>query len=784
MNAADTTDTLTTVTLDPKTGKPPKSRIVSAYAVYSICNRYRDDDMVRAKQRGLIERQIDGFKPYSDAWLKQTNQQDISNVPFRTAESNLNIIGSTYANLIFDVSCLVDIYVKDNKLADRDHGPVIAEKFHDLLMRWSGFVDEMDCKQKQMLKFGPAMVYFPHERTFKFRSLQAGQFLVDSAAPSSIDRLTDLVIRSEFTPTELFWKIMATDDELERGITDVDKQKIAAEQGWNIEFTKQLIIRSNMGDTKVYNDQYNNSQWESAIQQIKNGDTYATERMGKIRVDNLFIQEFRGGVSWYMIPEDWPSADSSQRKPIESKDWQNIGFLYESPNVYKSMLQVGSLFFLDVGDGTFHSVKGYGTKNYSHNVLIDRMKNKTVDAIDMKNAIVVQGEMSQVRKARLGRITILPTNVQVVTNAFQPDIQAAIEVTQFLEQSLDKNSGIHSPDLTGGASTAKGERIQLLKEGKVERKDIMRYYLYLDKLYTEMLRRVLDKHQTKYDPDYEEIQQFKQECIDAGVPSALLDFKALQIRATRAVGFGSPVQARETYNELLSLAAHLPEVGSTNAVHDAVANLMGHWNVRRYAPEDKSAQDPSNQTSFAVLENSTMEAGGKVAVGKDQMHVAHLSVHFDPLMQLAQQFISTGGVGDNPLKAHDFFAADMAHIAQHMDVIKDDPTRKPEYDKFMQQFDELQKIYGALDKMARELQQKMQAEREQQMQQAQQQPDAEMQLKMAKMQQDGQLAAMKEQNMNEQRTIKTSHAIGAKDAVLAQKLKLEAVKAQAEISKM
>jgi len=603
-------------------------------------------------------------------------------------------------------------------------------------------------------------------------------------AKSSIDRISEIVIRSEFTASELFWKIMATDAEIARGVTDAEKQKIAAEMGWNIEFAKQLIIRANQQSSKSYDDQYNNSSWESVTQSIKNGDTYATERIGKIRVDNLFIQEYRGSVSWYMVPDGWPSMDTSATKKFKDEDRTKWGFLYQSQGVYEDMCQVGSLFFLDVGDGTFHSVKGYGVKNYAHNVLIDRMKNKAVDAIDMKNSMVVQGEQSQVRKARLGRFTILPANVNIVTNAFQPDIKASMEVTQFLEQSLDKNSGIRSPDLTGGPASAKGERIQLFKEGKVERKDIMRYYMYCDKLYAEMLRRILDPHQSQYDPDWEEIHQFKKECEDAGVPKALLKFEALSIRATRAIGFGSPAMAREIFDELLSGSAHFPEIGSQNAVRDWVANLMGHRNVRRYAPEDTSAQDPNNQTSFAVLENSMLEAGGKVAIGKDQQHVQHLRVHLDPLIQIAQQFVSTGGVGDNLLKIHDFFALAMAHVAEHVSMIQHNPMRQMDYRKFNQLYDELSKVYSALDKAARELQSKLEAQRQEQIQAAQPKEDPEIQLKREKMMLDSQLAMEKEANMDKQRTIKTSHALGAKDAIITQKLEHEAIKTRAEIAKM
>jgi hypothetical protein len=777
---------ITTQTID-NNGKPPSSRIVSAFAVYSIAQNFRNDDSQnRAQQRAEVNRQLGGFKPYSASWLKETGQGDRSNIPFRGAESNLNSLVATYSNLIYDVATIAKITVKDKKLSDHSYGATISQKFHSLIFdRWKGFMDQLEVCQKQMVAHGADMVYFPTEKTFKFKALLPGNFLVDSGAPSTLDSLETLVIRSDYTPTELFWKFNATDAQIKGGITQDVKAKAAEAEGWNVDLARKLIIMANATTSMTKNDQYSNSEWESMVQQIKNGDTYAKERMGKIRVDHVFVREFNGKISWYIVPEDWPMLNSEiqgkvQRNSMQSKDFDALGFLFQKANVYDSFHQIGELFYLDVGDGSHHSVKGYGTKNYAHNMLIDRMKNETIDAVNAKNSIVVQGEMSQVRKTRLGRITILPSNVAIVPSAFNPDINASMQVTQALEVSLARNSNIMAPDISErvGPATATGEKLAVSREGKVERKDIERHYKYLDSLYQEILRRLLSQT-SEYDDDIEDVRWFKKECRDSGVPEALLKTEALEIKASRAIGFGSPAQSRMVMNELLGMSAHMPEIGSTNVIRDAVIGLVGAQNAERYVPEDQTAKDPSNQQSFAVLENSILELGKRVMVGKDQMHIAHLEVHFEPVEQIAKMFVATGGIGDNPMGTHDFMMMCLEHIAQHLEVVKDDPTRKPEYQKYSAQFDQLINVFRAIGKMVAKLQQMLQAERDEQLAEMQGNNNSEVDAEMQKANLAFQLGLAKEANMQKIREEKASHGMAIKDALAANKMELEQAKAMA-----
>ena len=760
------------VTVEPETlsdtGAVPETRIGSAALVNALVQRYVHDDEIRAQKRATVDKMLAGNRPYEQEYLKKTGQADRSNVPFREAEGHVEARLTTYFNLIFEPPCLVKVRLNDVKLSDRSYANIIAAKFHDMLMEWPGFVHNMLLHQKQMVVHAVGPVYWPDERDWHFKALRHGSFLVNSQSESTIDTLSNCIVRGKFMAHELFWKIYATDQEIKDGTTDADKQKVAKEHGWNIDLVRRLIMDANKNVTKNRDDPYQMSRWESIVQQIKNGDTlYSQQNSDEIQVAHLFQREYRGKISWYIVPDNNTEVTNE--------------YLYASREAYDDFSQMVCLFFSGIGDGSYHSIQGMGRKIFSHAAINDRLRNNLIDAASLKNTMVIQtagNDVSEVRRIKIGRYTVLPQNVKIVANAFDPDIQGTLAVMQSLEGSLARNVGVERPDITDHGvadkvTTALGERLRVSREGRLERSEIMLYYLYCDMLYREIKRRVFLDGLSESDPSYKSVQRFKKACKDAGVPAALLNDDSWDIWAARAVGFGSPAQAREIWDAVVAMAGYFPEVGKVKSVKRNLSSLIGAAEAEEIMPDDNETQDPSNQESFAVMENTLMGLGGQVLVGKDQLHLAHLKVHFEPMEQIAQQFVATKGIGDNPMKTHDFFMEDLHHSAEHLDYIKDDITRKSEYKDYTKRFDELLKVFNAISTMVQKLQQELDAQRQQQ-QQGQQ--SADVQVKREEIAAKTQLAREKEANMQTIREEKTQHGIQLKNALANQKMTIEAQK--------
>jgi hypothetical protein len=745
-----------------KSGKPPVERLDGASMGAALVQQLITDDGPRATKRATVQGLIDGNPPYKQADLKRTGQSYRSNVNFREAEGHVRARKTTYANLLLDVPCLVKMTLRDRQYSTTDYASRIAGRFHELVMKkWTGFMYNMLLHQGELVEKGVGPIYWPHVRDWRFKALKHGSFLVMSGADSTLDTLKIAVIRGSYQPDELFYKFGCTDEEIKGGMDDARKQKMATEAGWNVKLAKKLIMDADLYKGSTADDQYSTSRWESIQQQIKNGDTmYASVGSEDIHVAHIYVKEFRGGVSHYVIAE---GRDQDE-------------YLYQKKNEQESFDKLICLFVSDIGDGSYHSIKGMGPQIYAHCVVNNRMKNTMVDAAGLAASMVMQGDLSNARLLRLGPVALIQAGVNVVTGAFNPNLDGILKVSAKLEQNLSHNVGTDRPDLLDhpedSRPTQAGERGRMYREGRLERTDIMYYYQQADILWTETWRRLTAKDYARTDPGYDEREEFFKACKEDGVPPELLKPDAVTIEASRALGYGSPVMAREIAEGTVSLAAYFPENGKTNAIRDLLAHMHGYRNVDRYMPEINPNGVPSNEHSIATLENNDLQAGEQCLVGQDQSAIIHLLVHLAPLMQIAEQFISTGGVGDNVLKVRDYFLMALHHCAEHLDLMKDDKARAGEYRQFVGQFDELLKVFNKLDALSRKLQDQLRAEQEQQMadMESRAQGDPELAAKLAKQQDDFQLGVMKEQNMDRIRQQKAAQIMNINAAKAAQKL--------------
>jgi hypothetical protein len=747
-----------------KAGKPPGSRVTDAPMAASLVQQCILADQLRAQKRTKIQGMIDGNPPYDSGELKRLGQSFRSNANFREAEGHIRARKTTYSNLLLDVPCLVTMKPAKSGYTEKDYGAIVAGRFSELLTRWEGFMFNMLLHQNELVTWGCGPMYWSHPRDWHFEALKYGSFLVPSMAKATLDKLDFAIIRGQYRAHELFYKISCTQEELDAGMTDAEKIKLAREQGWNPDVARRLIMKAAQEGSRT-EDQYSTSRWESLQQQIKNSDTlYSTSDSELIYVSHVYVREFRGQVSHYVVPD----GESESGK-----------YLYQKKNEQESFPRQICLFFSDIGDGYYHSVKGMGAQIYAHCIVNNRMKNTMVDGAMMAASVFVQGDLANARIMRMGPVVLIQSGVQVVQGAFNPNLNALLEVSGKLEQNLARTSGTERPDLLDhpedSRPTVVGEKSRMLREGRLERTTILLYYQQLDALYGETWRRLMNPDYAEVDPGYEDRKQFLKDCKDDGVPPELLKAEMFTIEATRALGLGSPVSAREAMDHIVGLAPYMDELGKVNAVRDDLALVCGYRQVDRYLPEVNRNSVPSNEHSMAQLENNDLMAAETCVVGQNQLHVIHIMVHMAPLVKIAEGLAATGTTSDNILKTHDYFLTALHHIAEHMEIIKDDSARKAEYKQFTVHFDELMKVYSKLSKMAADARQQLQADQEAKLK-AMQEAGAnnpEVAAKLAAVQSDFQIRLIKEKNDNAVSTAKAEHKMGILSALTQHKINLE-----------
>lgn len=766
-DAARTGDTdLQTIT---PSGNAPKTRLNKAQSAYNILKKMIDRDETRSKKRAVVQGQIDGNAPYNIAELKRLGQAHRSNVNFREAEAARDARSTSYYELLMEVENLVDIELDPDVRDDQnpvDVGEIIAEEFTNMLTEWSGFWFNMLLHQNQFITWGIGNCYWENEIDWHFKAARVGSFLVPDETKSTLDDLDILAIRQPYKVHELF-----------KYIKDDEAEKKSKDAGWNVKLIKELIIESvNKGTTM---DKWSLGEWETHQQMIKDNDleyTYSvTER---IPVSHILVEEFDGQISHFIISEN---AEHNK----DDKATNKVGeFLFKKINRYSEWKNCIALFFTDIGDGTYHSIRGLGAKIFSHCVISDRLMNTTVDGAITSATILVEpnneGQKEKVRMVRVGAITVMPSGYAVIPhNSFQPNLNGVIGVKGLLDANLNRNVGLQRPEVTETEKTPQAKttaelRMKATAEAKLEKRDINMYYIQWDELYQEVMRRALNPSLTNMDPSYKSAKKMIDACIARGVDKELLKAKNLKVKARRAIGFGSPVMKSLVTADVLSMSPYLDERGKDNAVRDYLSARVGQHGVKRYKPAQNRNQIPSAEHSYASLENNDLREGQNVIVGVDQMHVIHLIVHMQPLVQLAELFVN-GQVRDIELMMQ-YFEAALQHVAKHMDYLVSDPARKNEYTTFRNQFSELVKVFATLksrvDKMAKDRQKQQQQQMELMKRAAESVQDKDLKVELAKIQADLRLKVLKEQHNNEIRQAKAVHGMQIKEALAGQELRL------------
>jgi len=758
------TDTIPEADLEviSKQGVPPKTRLNSSSSAWNIFKKVRDQDQERDRKRALVKAQLDGNRPYSQAELIRLGQAHRSNVNFRDAEGIRDARKTSYYELLMEVETLVQIKLKDyTDPVDpgKDWGEVIAEKFTKMLTSWEGWWYHMMLHQEQMVTWGVGNVYWENAIDWRFKAAKVGSFLVPDETKSTLEDFDVIIIRDIYRVHDLFEHVK--DD----ATTEASRQA-----GWNTGLVIKLI-RSTI-DKKSDSDAHGLGEWSSTQQKIKDNDIeYSYGDYENIRVAHMFVKEYSGEISHFLISED--------EEINAEQDGNKDQFIFKGIEQFGNWHQAIGPFFANVGDGTYHSIRGLGAKVFAHCQLMDRLKNTIMDGAMASATILLQpsneGQRERLRMVRYGPYSVMPNGYEVVSDrAHRNNFGDLIGVDAFLKAGLHSNIGLYRPDVVEEDKTPQGrnaleERNRASKEAKLEKSDIHIYYISLDGLYNEIMRRVTSDGLTSQDPGYEEASAFLKACKDAGVPAELLKYDRMEVAARRAIGYGSPVQRSLVTADILSISPYFDERGKQNAVRDYVMARTGVAGVDRYVPSVDRNMIPTTQHTLANLENNDMREGQEAIVGVDQPHVIHLLVHMRDMVQDANAYLQ-GQYQGNPMTLYTFLSQGIPHCARHLDYIMTDPARENEYQAFAAQLNELNRVYKDVENAVRQEQQQREAQARQQAELMSQAAEAvegnELKAELAKTQKDFELKVFKEQNLQKIREDKARHSM-AIDEMLA-----------------
>jgi hypothetical protein len=762
-------------TLDPQTGERPSSRIGNAGNARSLVQRLKYEDETRMYRYTLIQGLMDGNPPWSRQKLLDLGQGHRANFNLRESEGIVEAAKTPYYDLVFEVPLFARIEFgleSADPTLNNKWSEIASEEYSELLADWDGFDHEMQLHQWQMVVNGVGPLFWPHYLGWHSQATKARKVLVPQETKANVTELELCVVLHSYRADEL-------ESFIARGGTDQPDG-----DGWNVPLCKAAIIDSAYREMR---QQYGIENYDLYQRAIRTGDIfYGIHRSARIYVASLFVKEFGGKVSHYMISDQVLGRMEETYEDLS----RETGYLFKRRNKFSSFSEVICPFFFDSGpDGTWHSVKGLGPKIYDFCDVSNRTFCQMLDGSVIGSGVTLEtqdaNQIEETQIALVGGVSVVSPGYKVVQTRIAEALNGAMVMRRELQNTLQSNTGAYrqrvadeNREPTLGQAQMSWKQQAVLNKGSTNR-----YYNNLDKWHRETLRRVLDPAQSDSVPGGKQAKEFIARCILRGIPEEVLNFNAIRkITAVRSLGYGSPELRDLATRELVALIPYMDETGRNHALRARAASLPGvgmHY-VDSFFPPIEKAGVPNAHAALAVLENNALrQPGGKALVEPQQNHSTHFDVHYQDVMQHAAD-----QTAPPQLKLLHMEQAG-PHLNQHLNALRGDPTRRNEVKIRQRALDGLGKLSDQLGQQLTESMQAAAAAAAPPNGEAATQPQlvADLIPKMQKVKGDLQLKAQKTQADMALKARKAQHAESLADKKTAAAIRRDNAKAVAEVTR-
>lgn len=750
--------------------KSSDTRMRDADAARELVRKLIQEDEPRSRMRAVVKGMVDGNPPYRESARRAAGLEWTCNLNFMGGKAIMDKTSVPYYQLFNGVTNYAETrtaYRPDDPNHERwcDR---IALRFHQTLKRWIGFDWNMQQASYQMRLHGIGPYVFDTEGDWRFRSVASGMLLAPQGSASCIDeRIPYLTLRVQYRAHELAKKI--------------EDEKAAAELGYDVEAVKAAIryAARNMGSADGYN--WSVAPWERFQEMLKNQDlNMSYTKCDLVYCAHMFVMEYSGKVSHFILTES--SIVPDEPNPPDPK--KPGSYLFKHPNRYENYDEAVGAFFKDIGDGTWHSVRGYASDAFKHLESENRLMCRALDGAFIESSLVLQSPTQKTNEKlqlmQIGPVTFLPPGVTNIQSKLSGFLDGPITMMRVLQNNRATNIGQQAASLSredgrGEVPTATQINQQVTQDSSLNQGQMILWFLTSDRLYTQMFRRMADPGTSD-----EEAKRFQKLCREDGVPpEALLDME--YVRASRASGYGSPQMRVMTDQQMMPLVPMLPEDGKQAYLEDAVAGIKGADKVDRYVPR---RHIPQQDDSMAALENAMIASGREPVISAGQDDVIHLHSHLEDatnVLEPVKEAMDAGQSDPQALaQAHEYVQIMAAHCGKHLARISGDPTRKGQARVFEQQLQLLTGFHGKLRGALRR------AQREAQLAAAQEQQATALgaldQARVQSMQVQSALATAKTQNSIENSRLKTLNSINTKRVQTASQLHLDRVQKEHELA--
>ncbi len=696
----------------------PDERFKNADEVKQTCQLLIDADRPRSILRSRVDNLVNGFSTYPKGPLQKKGFGWFPRVNYRGAEGLIASQTSPMFDLVTEVPRVIEIDLDIEASSQEEKAnweETIADEFTWLLFkRWrQSFNYHLPLSQREMLVHGVGAHVWPNNRWTE-RTPLTGQILFPENASLDFRQELKYFMLRDFVPGEDVYQFIRNED-------------TARKLGWypdNVWKALALTTKQNR------NNRGNSGRYIDELQrQYRRGDigTSNTTQAG-LWLNWVFVAEYDGGISLYCVEEN---------VDVGNKDG---GYLYKKRYQFDEWPLV--LFPYDIGQGTFHSVRGLGVRTKDFFELMNRITNANVAQV-LISALPQFKQMQQgldpdkLRMMRVGGMSIYPYGLEPAITQFPPLQTGGLA----LKRDLMETMGTNNQDMISTGTPEPKDRETALSFS-LRSQDGSRVSNGTQSLYESNLQQYYDKkyrlliNTPKGRLPYQQMaQEFMDRCLKKGVPKEALTEKAIgEIREKTSTGSGSAAIRLHAITTYMQSPAYLnaPEDKQIALERSFTATLFGHVNVDDYARSVKDASLPPNtDVSFAVSENNGLVQGGKAQIAQGQNDVEHAQTHANEAASLMQA-VQQGQM--EPQAALTGLQALLDHEGAHLQRLQRNPAQKQVFDQLAAQWKQIATFTAQL---------KNQVESEQGQTPPAQELSEESQIEMQRVQNEGKAQAAK-----------------------------------------
>lgn len=689
-------------------GKVPSSRLTDPEAVREIVNILIKANEGRSETDAAVFGCISGNAPWNQRELRANGMAWRANFASRIGEASFNLALSQFNDVILEspnmAVCLTE-YGRDEQERE-DFSGIITEEFQRLNDEDDTLVYNLFLSQHEMVLYRCGPVMFEDDYDYRFRAIPQRYVLVPDESRSNAPNWKLSVIRCFYTSDELYGFVRNPD--------------LATAAGWNVAAVRNALMKIVPYSVWPRNRRYD---WEWYEQRLNNNDLYWGATLESIPVAHVLYREFpRPGMT-----------EGKVSRCAVLEDYEQKEFLFRRVDAYDKWQRVIHPFYYDRGDGTHHSVKGYGIKGYGAWSTYDRFQCHLIDAGFLSSSMHFQAntpnDLQNLSVTMMGPYMWHPPGgTYLPTQQIAAGLEGPMAVKQDLLSMVTNNLAQYRQQLSSikrDRVTAREVNAYAENEALVGKSQMSRYFEQLDDLWTERFRRASNPDLTLVNSGGAAALEFQQRCAERGVPRKALQ-KMLSVKAYRTVGLGSPDMRRQAFDRLYARLPLYDETGRMRVVEDITALDVGYRNMRRYLPKQKVGRDEFDQRADATDKVAGMKVGVAPIISPSQNAFIYAETWLKAADEVAGTLEKTNG--QTMPAVLDFLEIAGPSISVQLQRMQNDETRKRELEEMTAHWKQLASLQDKLRKEFRR-QTKARIARQQQLQDQQQKVNGELQIR-------------------------------------------------------